>query len=250
VDNRTEQLADGVWRVEVVTYVNTYLLANDGRGDGEGLTVVDTGTASGGPRLVRSIRMLGFDPRGVSDVLLTHWHVDHTGSAARFATSSAASRVWAGHGDLPVVRGERPPPRPPAPDTTALGRLLNGRLSRPGPPVRGARGLADGDRHEAAGGVEVVATPGHTGGHVAFLLPARGVLLAGDAVFSIGRPSLGPRLLCTALSARPATAARIAALDWELLAVGHGPPLTAAARDRIAHLARRGEPPASGEDAR
>lgn len=233
MDNRTEQLADGVWSVEVLTYVNAFVLANDGRGDAEGLTIVDTGTASGGPRLVRSVRMLGFDPRGISDVLLTHWHRDHSGSAARFASSSARSRVWVGEGDLAVVRGEHPPP-PPIPETTPLGRLLHRRVLRPGPSVPGAHGLADGDRQEAAGGVEVVATPGHTPGHVAYLLPACGVLLAGDALCTIGRPWQGPRFLSSALSARPATAARIAALDWDLLAVGHGPAVRAtAARPRL-----------------
>jgi glyoxylase-like metal-dependent hydrolase (beta-lactamase superfamily II) len=232
VDNRTEQLADGVWRVEVLTYVNTYVLANDGVGDGEGLTVVDTGTKSAGPRLVRSVRMLGLDPRALGDVLLTHWHGDHGGSAARLASSSAGSRVWCGHGDLGVVRGEPPP----SSDTAALGRLFP-RVPRTSPPVPTAQGLGEGDRHEAAGGVEVIDTPGHTAGHVAFLLRSRGVLLVGDALANIGFLSRGPKFLSSALSAQPATLRRIAELPWDTLAVGHGPPVTAHARARIERLA-------------
>jgi glyoxylase-like metal-dependent hydrolase (beta-lactamase superfamily II) len=220
VDNQTEQLADGVWRVEVLTYVNAYVLANDGMGDAEGLTVVDTGTKAGGPRLVRSVRMLGFDPRAIGDVLLTHRHADHAGSAARFASSSAGTRIWCGQGDLGAVRGEQ-------------------RLPRSGPPAPTALGLVDGDRRDAAGGLEVIDTPGHTPGHLAFLLPARGVLLAGDALMNIGFLSRGPTFLSSALSARSSTLRRIASLPWDTLAVGHGPSVRADARSRVERLASR-----------
>jgi glyoxylase-like metal-dependent hydrolase (beta-lactamase superfamily II) len=238
VDNRTEQLADGVWRVEVAPFVNAFVLANDGTGDAEGLTIVDTGTPGGGPRLVRSVRMLSLDPRAIGDVLLTHWHTDHAGSAARFATSSAGARVWVGAADLAMVRGERPA-APPPPDTTAAGRLWH-RLAPKPRPVPEARGLADGEVREVAGGLEVVPTPGHTAGHVAFLLPSRGVLLAGDALVNVGRLWRGPRFLCTALSAQRATAARLAGLDYGALAVAHGPAVTTGAQARVARLAQSG----------
>ena len=235
MDNRTQELVQGVWRVEVGYATNTYVIANDGRGDAAGLTVVDTGTTSGGPRLVRSIRMLGLDPRAVEDVLLTHWHRDHCGSAARFAASSAAPRVWIGHGDRAVVSGEASPVIPPPSDATPPGRVF-ARVNRPGPPVAGVRGLSDGARLEAIGGIEVVATPGHTAGHVAYLLLAQGVLLAGDALLHVLRLSTGPRFLSSALSARRAGLERIAGLDFAVLGVGHGQPLTVRARERVAAL--------------
>lgn len=234
MDNRTEQLADGVWRVEVSTYLNTFVLANDGRGADAGLTVVDTGTANGGPRLVRSVRMLGLDPRAIRDVLLTHWHPDHAGSAARFASSSAGTQVWVGEADLAVVRGAAPPPAPT--DTTTVGRLGARLLSRPAAPVPGARLLAGDELREVAGGLLVVPTPGHTPGHLAFLLPARGVLLAGDALFNVGRLAQ-PRVMYRSLADQRATLACMAELDYDVLAVGHGPAITAGARARVARLA-------------
>jgi len=233
MDNRTEQLADGVWRVEVITYVNTFVLANDGRGDDAGLTVVDTGTASGGPRLVRSVRMLGLDPRAIRDVLLTHWHGDHAGSAARFASSSAGTRVWASQADLGVVRGGAPPPKPS--DATRLGQLGARLLARPAAPVPGAQALAADEVRDVAGGLRVVAAPGHTPGHLAFLLPARGVLLAGDALFNVGRLAQ-PRFIYQSLADQRATLADIAGLDYDVLAVGHGPAVTDHARARVARL--------------
>lgn len=44
-------------------------------------------------------------------VLLTHWHPDHTGSAAEIGTGPGV-RVWAHHADAPVIRGHRPGPPP------------------------------------------------------------------------------------------------------------------------------------------
>lgn len=236
MDNRTEQLADGVWRVEVALYVNAFVLANDGRSDVEGLTIVDTGWRSGGPRLVRSIRHLGLDPRAVDDVLLTHWHADHAGSAARLAASSAAPAVHVGEVDQPVVRGDAEPASRP-PGTTRLGALLaRTGLVRGVDPVPDVAALADGQRFEACDGLDVVAAPGHTAGHCAFWLPDRGVLLAGDAVWNVWFLSRGPRLACSALPARPATLARLARLDPGVLAVAHGPPVTRDAGIRLAAL--------------
>lgn len=236
MDNRTEQLADGVWRIEVMTYVNAYVLANDGHADTEGLTLVDTGGARSGPGLVRSIRLMGLDPRAVGDVLLTHWHADHAGSAARFAQSTAAPQVWVGEADLPVVREGRRPPPPTGADATLLGRAV-ARFNRLPGATPSSKGLADGTRLEPCGGVQVVATPGHTRGHVVFLLPGRGVLLAGDALFNVLLLSRGPRCLRSVRSAEQASLRRLADLEYEILAFGHGPPVLERARERIAALA-------------
>lgn len=236
MDNHTEQLADGVWRVEVGAYVNAFVLANDGRTDAEGLTVVDTGYRRSGPRLVRSIRLAGLDPRSVGDVLLSHWHVDHAGAAARFARSSAAPTIWVGEADRAVVTGEAAPPRPGRTEATALGRLFARSVRSPEPVAR-ARGLADGQRLAAGGGLRVIAAPGHTPGHCAFWLPDRGVLLAGDAVFNVWFLSRGPRFTCSLLPAVPGTLQRLGRLDYATLAMAHGPPLTRRAPERVAALA-------------
>lgn len=239
MDNRTEQLADGVWRIEATSWVNTFLVANDGRADAEGLILVDTGTKGAGPRIVRSIRMLGLDPRAVRDVLLTHWHGDHAGSAARFAESSAGSAVHVGAGDLGVVTGAQQRPLRSAPPgwTTWLGRALEtiGVLRTPSP-VPGAQTLEPGQRFDACEGVEVIAAPGHTPGHCAFLLPSRGVLLAGDAIWNTWGVSAGLRFPCSALPARADTTARLAALEFSVLGVAHGQAVTDRARERVAAL--------------
>lgn len=234
MDNHTEELAPDVWRIEVAPYTNAFLLA-DARGR---LTLVDTGMRRSGPRLVRSVRLLGFDPTSIDHVVLTHWHADHTGSAARFATSSAAPAVWVGRGDLPAVRGEDRRPQANAPDASRTARLV-GRWSGPGPAVPDARALDDGQKLDTAGGAVVVATPGHTPGHISLHLPQRGVLLAGDAAMNLLWLSRGLGPLRSARSSEGASLQRMAALDFDVLAVGHGPPITSGARERLQQLAQR-----------
>lgn len=186
--------------------------------------------------------MMGLDPRAVGRILLTHWHADHAGSAARFARSSAAPTVHVGADDLDVVTGREPNPIAGAPAgwTSPLGRLM-GRvgLLKPAEPVPDAGPLADGDELEVAGGLRVVAAPGHTPGHSAFWLPAHGVLLGGDAVFNTWVAWKGPRMTCSALPAIPGTLRTLAALDPAVLAVAHGPPLTARIADRLEGIAAR-----------
>lgn len=116
---------------------------------------------------------------------------------------------------------------------------IPGLLERAGPaPVHAARAadvvLADGD---AAGPFSVVATPGHTPDHLAFV--AGPELFSGDAI--LGRGSVfvwpSPGALCGYLAALE----RLAALPVERLRPGHGPD-GGDAHARIAEYVRhRGE---------
>ena len=234
MDNHTEELAQGVWRVAVAPSTNAFVLA-DAAGR---LTLVDSGTRRSGPRLVRSVRLLGFAPTAIDHVVLTHWHADHTGSAARFAASSAAPLVSVGAGDLAAVQGRERRPQAAATDASRTARWV-GRWTGPGPAVAQAQPLHDGQELATAGGAVVVATPGHTPGHICLHLQDRGVLLAGDAVMNLLWLSRDFGPLRSARSKGLPTLRRMAELDFDVLAPGHGPPITTAARARLQRLVDR-----------
>ncbi len=93
--------------------------------------------------------------------------------------------------------------------------------------------LEDGD---TVGPVRVLHTPGHTPGHLAFWWPERQILFAGDAiatypVFEAGWPvfTLNP-------TQHRASLYRMAELDAEVVAVGHGEPITAGAAEHLRSL--------------
>jgi glyoxylase-like metal-dependent hydrolase (beta-lactamase superfamily II) len=240
VDNYTEQLADGVWRIEVGPFINAFLVAADGRSDAEGLTLVDTGTKASGSKIVRSVRHLGMDPLRITDVVLTHWHVDHTGSARRFQDSSAKPRVLVGRADLAAVEGAvRHPQAIAAPgDVSTFGRFM-GRYLTAGRPVVGSRPVDDGDIIEGCPRAVVVTSPGHTIGHISIHIPDVGVLLAGDAMWNLGGLTRGWGMSRSARTHEAATLAKLAALEFEILAPGHGPPVVTQAREKLRRLAQR-----------
>lgn len=232
MDNRTEPLPGGVWRIEVAPLTNAYLVARDGSSDAEGLALIDTGTRASGPRLVRSVRMLGLDPLRIDEVLLTHWHPGHAGSAARLAASSAEPRVRAGAEDAAVLSATAPPATG---RRSRAGRLVQARL---GPPDPVAVVPLDPDA-EPLQGVRAVPAPGHTAGHRAYWFPATGLLLAGDAASHVLGCSARPRAWCADLDAAADSLDRLARLDPAIVAFGHGPPLRRSAASRLRRLARR-----------
>ena len=96
-------------------------------------------------------------------IVLTHQDVDHVGSLPDLVQASGA-RVLAYEAEVPYIDGterprfDRPEVLQPFPQMAALvERLMQLHVDE---------ALPDGARLDIAGGVRVVATPGHTVGHM------------------------------------------------------------------------------------
>ena len=202
-----------------------------------GFVLVDAGVAGLEHAYIRALEQLGGTARAeahLGEIVLTHGHDDHTGSAAALVALTGA-RVRGPALDAEVIEGRaaRTDPKLLDWEIPLFERL--GKVA-PAPPVKLDATVLGGDRLDWERPTEVIAAPGHTAGSVALFFSEDRVLIAGDAIMSVqGDPRLG------AFNVDPdqarSSARRLAQLEPELLCVGHGPAITQDASARLARMA-------------
>lgn len=79
--------------------------------DGKRLTLIDSGPPGSTGDIVAAIEALGLPPEAVDRIILTHAHVDHTGSAAQPARHCSAE-VVAADTDADAIETGTPIARP------------------------------------------------------------------------------------------------------------------------------------------
>ncbi len=195
------------WERVDLGFVSAYVVARNGRAG-----VVDTGVPGSSADIEAALTKLQLGWGEVDHVMLTHFHGDHVGSIGAVLDNAAGATAYAGEADIPQIAS----PRPLTP-------------------------VADGDE---VFGLQVVATPGHTPGHVSVYDPDASVLVAGDALNggdAMGgaagevagpNPQFTPDMASAEESVR-----KLAALTYDTLYFGHGSPVTGGASGLVAALA-------------
>lgn len=154
----------------------------------EGATLVDTGYPGQMPEIERAIGAEGVRLADLRRILLTHQDVDHIGCAEPLVAATGAE-VFAHAADTPYIQGEkRLVKMDPARFEERLkslpeklrdqARLMISSL----PTVKVMHTLQGGEVLPQHGGIDVIATPGHTPGHVCYFVRTLGLLVAGDAL--------------------------------------------------------------------
>lgn len=240
-------VADGVHRVEDA-YTNWYLVEGDDR-----LTIVDAGVPTSWQSLAEALGRLGREPGDVAALVLTHAHFDHIGFAER-ARRALGIEVWAPEDDVPLTRHPLQYTRDRSPLAYAwrpgarpiMAALVRSRAFFP-QPIGAVRRFRAGDGAlPVPGSPVVVATPGHTLGHVALALPERNALIAGDALVTLDpyTGATGPRLVARAATADPERALdaldALARTGARVVLPGHGPPWRDGAEAAVEQARRAG----------
>jgi glyoxylase-like metal-dependent hydrolase (beta-lactamase superfamily II) len=209
---------------------NCYLVRED-----DGLTLIDTGPAGARPAIRAAAARIAAPIRRV---MLTHAHADHLGGLDQLATELGGElEVIVGRREAPLLAGDftlHDGEPAPAPKRRNYGR----------PKTKPTTLVDDGD---LIGSLQVVATPGHTPGHLSLIDTRDRALIAGDALTTIGRTAVSGELVWRwpfpALSTwnKPlalGSAERLCGLAPSTLATGHGP-VIAAATDALIHAVSR-----------
>jgi glyoxylase-like metal-dependent hydrolase (beta-lactamase superfamily II) len=200
-------------RVSRFGLVNCYLVEED-----DGLSLIDTMIPGSAKGIIASAEQHG---KPIVRIVLTHAHQDHIGSVDALHEALPEAEVIIGARDARLLKKDKTPdPGEPA-DAKYRGGY-------PGAKTEPTRTVAPGDR---IGSLEVIAAPGHTPGHVAYLDTRDTTLFCGDAYTTVGgvhtsaKFSLPFPFAYIATWHRPTeleTARALRALNPNRLAPGHG----------------------------
>lgn len=204
--------SNNLFQLTYLGFVNCYLIRED-----DGLTLIDTAISGQAQAIMQEAGKLGLP---IVRILLTHAHVDHVGALDVLHASLPDAEVAISERDARFLSGDK---------------SLD--ASEPQVPLRGGypicstkpnRLLHEGDR---IGSLEVIATPGHTPGHLAFLDTRDRALIAGDAFQILGGVAVAgtfkllfplPALATWHKGLSLESARKLLALQPSSLAVGHG----------------------------
>ena len=153
---------------------------------GTELALVDAGFPDKAGVVLDAIRQLGRAPSDLRHLIFTHGHPDHIGSAAAIVRATGATTFM--HAlDAPLAESGGPF-RSMSPAPGLLPRTAYRFVWHPDErmePFRVDHRIAEGETLPIAGGLHVVATPGHCAGQVAFLWRGERLLIAGDVGMNI-----------------------------------------------------------------
>jgi len=219
---------ENLTRINRFGFVNAYLVRED-----DGLTLVDTMIPGSAKAILNEAGRVGVP---IVRIALTHAHGDHIGSLDALHEALPGAEVLISTRDARLLKKDKTL-EPGEPNSKLRGGY-------PGAKTTPTRTFEPGDR---VGSLEVIAAPGHTPGHVAFLDTRDRTLFAGDAYTTIGGVATTAKftmpfpLAYMSTWDRPMeleTARALRALDPSRLAPGHGKVVDAPAEAMDAAIAR------------
>src|SRR5215469_312421 len=218
---------------------NCYLLRED-----NGFTLIDTNMSGQAQAIMKEAKKLGLP---IVRILLTHAHVDHVGSLDALHDALPNAQVAISERDARFLSGDKSLD-PSEPQDKLRGGYT---VCKTKPTLL----LHEGDR---VGSLEVIATPGHTPGHIAFLDTRDRAVIVGDAFQTLGGVAIAgtikplfplPAMATWHKGLALESARKLLALKPSMLDVGHGRMLAdpQAAMERAIRVIEQSQAKAEGK---
>jgi glyoxylase-like metal-dependent hydrolase (beta-lactamase superfamily II) len=224
------KIAPGVYEIGALTrgyfkagYTKAFIVEYE-----EGLVIIDTFYDGDAQLFLDEIARMGKTPQDIKHIALTHAHRGHLGGMAALKRLSGAP-IYAHEWEADIIAGNRPIHNPHLfafDPIQAWPIIFFGQLTarwNPFDPMPVDQLVDEGSK---IGPLQVLHTPGHTPGHLAFYWPERQVLFTGDAF--VTWPLITPGWHSTMLNKPQSwdTLERMSALDVEVIGPGHGSSIT------------------------
>ena len=154
--------------------------------DDKDVVLFDTGLPGQYELIRAAVEKAGLSLERITKILLTHHDMDHIGTAKELGKLGA--KIMAYEKEAPYIQGDLPSPKLSKMEERMKNlseeeKIFYDRIksSLPNLYVHVDEVLQDNETLPFCGGIEVIATPGHTPGHTAYLLKDSKVLITGDA---------------------------------------------------------------------
>ena len=225
-----KEVAPGVYQVPTqFKAANAFLIVEDE------LTLIDTGLRGSQSRIERLLKELDRSPKELTQIILTHCHIDHVGSLAAVKELTGA-KVAVHQADADYLNKTLPYPKPEAKPLSLLFSAFMLPLFNC-PAITADTLLDDGSELNALGGLKVIHTPGHTPGHICLYSPQRRILFAGDILRSrSGKLRLGADTYSKDSDQARRSLGRLRGLQVDTICLSHGDAVTTDASAKLEAL--------------
>lgn len=219
-----KQIVPNLYTLEGMVVGRVYLIQ-----DADGLTLIDASLPISAGKILNQIKQLN---QPLKRILITHAHPDHIGALPDLKKATNA-QIFCSALEKPIIEGKNEIPRVPANQISFPSNLLR-------PPRTFAKPtlvdqvVEDGYLFDHLfGGLQVIATPGHAPGHIAFWQPQRRILFCGDVLFNAPKFRLPFAGLTVDMAENIRSVKKIAQLDPDIICFGHGQPMQNNATQRL-----------------
>lgn len=158
--------------------------------DNQNIILVDCGFIGSLDIIENELHQHGLSVKRLTGLVLTHHDHDHMGAAAAIKRINPDIKIYSSALEAPFISAQEKPLRLKQaeemqktllPEQQEFGRAFCNML-RQVEPVHVDCLLHDGDHLDWCGGCTIVATPGHTPGHISLLMEHDSIIIAGDAI--------------------------------------------------------------------